>query len=111
MGRVKPLIIKGEKTMTNIFTRMKESVSADLHMLMDTREQKNPMSALDQYLRQSEQAKEKVRKLVDRQYKLKDEFMRECHKAQNVAEKRLKKANITENAGNEQRHEIALKAH
>jgi lia operon protein LiaH len=111
MGRVKPLIIKGEKTMTNIFTRMKESVSADLHMMMDKREQKNPMSALNQYLRQSEQEKEKVRKLVDRQYKLKDEFMREYHKAQDFAEKRLKQANIAEKAGEEQMHEFALKEH
>src|SRR5690625_6176352 len=109
MCRVKPLIIKAEKIITNIYTRMKESVSADLHMMMDKREQKNPMSALNQYLLQSEQEKEKVRKLVDRQYKLKDEFMREYNKAQDVAEKSLKKANIAEKAGEEQMHELALK--
>src|SRR5690625_914854 len=108
MGRVKSLIIKGEKTMTNIFRRMKESVSADLHMMMDKREQKNPMSALNQYLRQSEQEKEKVRKLVDRQYKLKDEFMREYHKEQDFAEKRLKQANIAKKEGKKQIHIFAL---
>lgn len=97
--------------MTNIFTRIKDSISADLHTMMDKKEQKNPMTALNQYLRQSEQEKEKVRKLVDRQYKLKDEFMREYHKAQDLAEKRLKQANIAEKAGEEQMHEFAMKEH
>ncbi|MBM7600627.1 phage shock protein A [Virgibacillus halotolerans] len=97
--------------MSNIFTRIKDSVSADLHTMMDKKEQKNPMTALNQYLRQSEQEKEKVRKLVDRQYKLKDEFTREYHKAQDLAEKRLRQAKIAEKAGEEQMHEFALKEH
>src|SRR5690625_4837028 len=37
--------------------------------------------------------------------------MREYHKAQDVAEKRLKQANIAEKAGEEQMHEFALKEH
>lgn len=97
--------------MSNIFTRIKDSVSADLHTMMDKKEQKNPMTALNQYLRQSEQEKEKVRKLVDRQYKLKDEFTREYHKAQDLAEKRLRQTKIAEKAGEEQMHEFALKEH
>lgn len=97
--------------MTNIFSRIKDSVSADLHNLMDKKEQKNPMAALNQYLRQSEQEKEKVRRLVDRQYKLKDEFTREYHKAQDLAEKRLKQANIAEKAGEIEMHEFAMKEH
>lgn len=95
--------------MSNIFTRIKESVSADLHTIMDKKEQKNPMTALNQYLRQSEQEKEKVRKLVDRQYKLKDEFTREYYKAQELAEKRLKQAGIAEKASEEQMQEFAMK--
>ncbi len=97
--------------MSNIFTRIKDSVSADLHTMMDKKEQRNPMTALNQYLRQSEQEKEKVRKLVDRQYKLKDEFTREYHKAQDLAEKRLRQATIAEKAGEEQMHEFAMKEH
>lgn len=97
--------------MTNIFSRIKESVSADLHDLMDKKEQKNPMAALNQYLRQSEQEKEKVRRLVDRQYKLKDEFTREYHKAQDFADKRLKQANIAEKAEETDLHEFAMKEH
>ncbi|SFA90046.1 phage shock protein A (PspA) family protein [Lentibacillus halodurans] len=97
--------------MTNILTRMKDSVSADLHNMLDQKEQKNPIAALNQYLRQSEQEKEKVRKLVERQYKLKDEFTREYHKAQDFADKRLKQANIAEKAGEEEMHAFAIKEH
>lgn len=95
--------------MTNIFTRMKDSISADLHQMMDEKEHKNPMTALNQYLRQSEQEKEKVRKLVERQYRLKDEFTREYHKAQDVADKRMRQADIAEKAGEDDMHAFAMK--
>ncbi|MGP4105478.1 PspA/IM30 family protein [Virgibacillus sp. L01] len=97
--------------MTNIFTRIKDSVSSDLHNIMDQKEQKNPIAALNQYLRQSEQEKEKVRKLVERQYKLKDEFTKEYHKAQDLADKRLKQAGIAEKAEEAQMHEFAVREH
>lgn len=90
---------------TNIFTRWMDSISADLHELMDKKEQKNPISALNQYLRQSEQEKEKVKKLIERQYKLKEEFSREYLKAQDLADKRKKQAEIAEKAG-----EISMQA-
>ncbi|MEK4301589.1 PspA/IM30 family protein [Oceanobacillus sp. FSL W8-0428] len=96
---------------TNIFTRMKDSISADLHTMMDKKEQNNPIAALNHYLRQSEQEKEKVRKLIDRQYKLKEEFAREYMKAQDLADKRLKQAQIAERAQEEEMHEFALKEH
>src|SRR5690625_3531881 len=103
--------IKGECTMANIFTRIKDSISADLHNLMDQKEQKNPIAALNQYLRQSEQEKEKVRKLIERQYQLKDEFSREYLKAQDLAEKRLKQAGIAEKAAEMEMYEFAMKEH
>lgn len=97
--------------MTNIFTRIKDSISADLHQMIDNKEQKNPITSLNQYLRQSEQEKEKVRKLVERQYRLKDEFTREYHRAQDFANKRLKQAEIAEKAGEEQLYNYAMKEH
>jgi len=96
---------------TNIFTRIKDTISADLHNMLDKKEQKNPIAALNQYLRQSEQEKEKVRKLIDRQYKLKEEFSREYLKAQDLADKRLKQSEIAEKAGEETMREFALKEH
>ncbi|ALX47140.1 PspA/IM30 family protein [Lentibacillus amyloliquefaciens] len=97
--------------MTNIWTRMKDTVSADLHNMLDQKEQKNPLASLNQYLRQSEQEKEKVRKLVERQYKLKDEFTREYQKAQDMADKRLKQSGIAEKAGEEDMRAFAVKEH
>lgn len=95
--------------MTNIFTRIKEAVEADIHDLLDQKEQKSPLKALNQYLRQSEQEKEKVRKLIERQYRLKEEFSKEYLKAHDLAEKRLKQANIAEKAGEEKMREFAFK--
>ncbi|WP_188632116.1 PspA/IM30 family protein [Lentibacillus kapialis] len=97
--------------MSNIWTRIKDSISADLHNMLDQKEQHNPIASLNQYLRQSEQEKEKVRKLVERQYKLRDEFAREYQKAQDMADKRLKQAGIAEKAGEEEMHTFAVKEH
>ena len=55
--------------MDNIFTRIKNSISADMHQLLDRKEEKNPIAALNNYLRQSEQEKEKVKTLQQRHYK------------------------------------------
>ena len=50
--------------MSNVFTRMVDSISADIHQMIDSKEEKNPITSLNHYLRQSEQQKEKVKKLV-----------------------------------------------
>ncbi|AIF44083.1 PspA/IM30 family protein [Virgibacillus sp. SK37] len=97
--------------MASIFTRIKDSITTDLHHLMDQKEQKNPIAALNHYLRQSEQEKEKVRKLVDRQYKLKEEFTKEYIQANDMADKRLKQASIAEKAGEQQMYDFAIKEH
>lgn len=85
--------------MANLFTRMIESVESDLHNLMDKKDEKNPIQALNQYLRQSEQETEKVRKLVDRQHRLKEEFTRERKQADDMAEKRKRQVEIASQAG------------
>lgn len=74
--------------MSNLFSRLKNSIAADFHQILDEKEQKNPISLLNQYLRQCEQEVEKVRKLVERQYLLKEEFTREMNEARQLAEKR-----------------------
>ncbi|MCM3798684.1 PspA/IM30 family protein [Caldibacillus thermoamylovorans] len=95
--------------MANIFTRIKDSIEADLHDVLDKKEQKNPLKALNQYLRQAEQEKERVYKLIERQYKLKEEFTKEYHRAQDFADKRLKQAKIAEKAGEEEMYTFAMK--
>ncbi|MBN8236167.1 PspA/IM30 family protein [Halobacillus kuroshimensis] len=95
--------------MANLFTRLKDSITADLHEALDQKEQKNPVAMLNQYLRESEKETEKVRKLVERQYQLKDEFGREYQKASDLAEKRRHQAHLAEQAGETSMHEFAVK--
>ncbi|SEH48095.1 Phage shock protein A [Halobacillus karajensis] len=95
--------------MANLFTRLKDSITADLHEALDQKEQKNPIAMLNQYLRESEKETEKVRKLVERQYRLKDEFSHEFQKAQDMADKRTRQAEIAEKAGETDMYEFAIK--
>jgi lia operon protein LiaH len=85
--------------MTNLFTRIKETITADLHEALDHKEKQNPITLLNQYLRQCEQETEKVRTLVERQYKLKTEFSREHQQAIELAGKRKYQAEIASKAG------------
>ncbi|MGJ7911762.1 PspA/IM30 family protein [Neobacillus sp. LXY-1] len=93
--------------MTNLFSRIKNVVMADLHEAMDQKEQKNPIAMLNQYLRECELETEKVRKLVERQYKLKDEFSREQRQATDLAEKRKYQAEVALRAGETELHQFA----
>jgi lia operon protein LiaH len=85
--------------MTNLFTRIKDMVASDLHEVMEQKEKKNPIALLNQYLRQSELETEKVRKLVERQYQLKDEFTRELRFAKEMDDKRKHQADVAQRAG------------
>jgi len=96
-----------EKQMANLFSRIKNTVLADLHGVLDTKEQKNPIALLNQYLRECEQETEKVRKLLERQYRLKDEFTREYEQAAELATKRKHQAEIASQAGETELHQFA----
>ncbi|WP_442598022.1 PspA/IM30 family protein [Neobacillus sp. D3-1R] len=97
--------------MANLFTRIKDMIEADLHQAMDQKEKQNPIALLNQYLRQSEQETEKVRKLLERQYTLKDEFTRELKFAKEMANKRQNQAEIAQNAGEMTLYEFAASEH
>src|SRR3954465_4982687 len=94
--------------MANLFSRIKNTVLADLHGALDQKEQKNPIALLNQYLRECEQETEKVRKLLERQYRLKEEFTREYNQALELAEKRKKQAEIASNAGEVELYQFAI---
>ncbi|WP_312473575.1 PspA/IM30 family protein [Neobacillus sp.] len=93
--------------MTNLFTRIKNTITADLHEALDQKEKQNPIALLNQYLRQCEQETEKVRKLLERQYTLKDEFTREYHQASELADKRKYQAEIASKAGETELNQFA----
>ncbi|SFB08306.1 MULTISPECIES: PspA/IM30 family protein [unclassified Bacillus (in: firmicutes)] len=97
--------------MTNLFTRIKNTISADLHEVLDTKERKNPIALLNQYLRQSEQETEKVRKLLERQSTLKEEFTRELQFATDLAAKRKYQAEVASKDGESNLYEFALQEH
>jgi lia operon protein LiaH len=94
--------------MMNIFNRFKQVVEADLHELVDNKEKKNPIALLNQYLRQCEAEVEKVKKLIERQYLLNNEFTKEYNETVTMFEKRRKQAEIAAKAGEESLHEFAV---
>lgn len=94
--------------MSNLFTRIKDTITADFHEMLDQKERKNPIALLNQYLREADQETEKVRKLVERQYLLKEEFTREYSHARNLADKRRHQAEVAEQAGEKELHGFAV---
>ncbi|MCM3065715.1 PspA/IM30 family protein [Priestia flexa] len=97
--------------MKNIFTRMKESISSDLHNMLDQKQQKNPIAALNYYLRQCEEETERVRKLVERQHLLKEQLVREYKLASAMKEKRQQQAEVALQAQENELYEFVQKEH
>lgn len=93
--------------MANLFTRIKDTVMADLHEALDQKEKKNPISLLNQYLRECEQETEKVRKLLERQHQLLEQFNREYQLAEDMASKRARQAEVADKAGETELHLFA----
>ncbi|WNF36750.1 PspA/IM30 family protein [Bacillaceae bacterium IKA-2] len=94
--------------MSNLFTRIKNSITTDVHEMLDEKEQKNPIAILNQYLRECEKEVEKVRKLVERQYLLKEEFIREYNEARELADKRKYQVDIAAKAKEIELMEFAI---
>ena len=60
--------------MTNLLERIKNTVMADINHLLDKKEDKNPLALLNQYVRECEKETDKVKKLLERQYKLYERY-------------------------------------
>ncbi|MBD7938503.1 PspA/IM30 family protein [Cytobacillus sp. Sa5YUA1] len=88
--------------MVNLLTRIKNTIVTDINEVLDKKESKNPIALLNQYLRQSEQETEKVKKYIERQYKLREEFRKELAHAMDMATKRKGQAEVAERAGEEE---------
>lgn len=95
--------------MSNLLTRLKDSISADLNELLDQKERKNPIAMLNQHLRRCEREVRKVRELINRQYVLRDTFMKEYHRAAEMAARRERQAGIAERAGEQELYAFAQK--
>ncbi|WHZ04579.1 PspA/IM30 family protein [Neobacillus sp. YX16] len=97
--------------MTNLFTRIKNTITADLSEALDQKEKQNPIVLLNQYLRQCEQETEKVAKFLERQSALKEEFTKELYHAEQLAEKRKYQAEIASKAGETELYQFASEEH
>lgn len=93
--------------MTSILSRIKNIIVADINDILDKKERKNPVSVLNQYIRNCEQETERVRKLIERQYTLKNEFAKELAEAGSLAEKRRHQADIAAKAGETELEQFA----
>lgn len=92
----------------NLFERIKNSITADVHELLDQKEQKNPLSLLNQYLRQCELEVNKARKLVERQQLLRDRFALETEEAESKAAKRAHQADLAQQANESELYQFAI---
>jgi lia operon protein LiaH len=109
MGEAKKQLKKQKELITmNLFERIKNSISADVHEILDQKEEKNPLSLLNQYLRQCEQEVNKARKLVERQQLLKDQFTRETQEAEAKAAKRSQQADLAQQANEQELYQYAI---
>jgi lia operon protein LiaH len=91
----------------NVFERIKNTISADINGMLDQKEEKNPLSLLNHYLRQCEQEVNKTRKLVERQQLLKDQFQRETKEAEEKASKRARQAELAQQANEQELYRYA----
>jgi len=94
--------------MGNLFTRIKDSVTADINEVLDRKEEKNPIKMLNQYLRECEKETEKVRQLVERQCRLKNELSVEYDEAKKMAKKRAYQVEVAAKAGEVELYDFAL---
>jgi lia operon protein LiaH len=94
--------------MTNLLTRIKNTVVADLNGALDRKEKQNPIVLLNQYLRQCEQETKKVGDFLERQTSLKDEFTKELQYAEQLAEKRKYQTEVALKAGEMELYQFAL---
>ncbi|MFB1049710.1 PspA/IM30 family protein [Paraliobacillus sp. JSM ZJ581] len=88
--------------MANIFTRVKDTIVADFHELLDQKEQKHPMTQLNQYIRNCEEEVKRLKKLIEKQYAIKQEYQTELQKAKSMVEKRKAQQALAEEMGEEE---------
>lgn len=82
--------------MTNVFTRMKDSMMADLHDLLDQKEEKKPIAHVNQYIRECEQEVKKIKRLVEQQYEIKQDMLKELNQAKTMVAKRTRQYELAE---------------
>ncbi|GAA5415927.1 protein LiaH [Paraliobacillus ryukyuensis] len=88
--------------MANLFTRLKATVVADFHELLDQKEQKHPMTHLNQYIRNCEEEVKRLKQLIEKQYTIQQEYQKELQLANAMVEKRKRQATLAEEMNEEE---------
>ncbi|MDN4606206.1 PspA/IM30 family protein [Sporosarcina highlanderae] len=87
--------------MNTLWNRIKYTVQADLHTVLDKKESKNPIAMLNQYVKEAEKQTGAVGKLLERQGKLKLALEKEYAEAKAMLEKRRNQLSLAESTGEE----------
>lgn len=87
--------------MNSLWNRLKYTVQADLHTVLDKKESKNPIAMLNQYIKEAEKQTESVGKLLERQGKLKAALEKEYAEAKTMLEKRRHQLELATSTGEE----------
>ncbi|GEN83197.1 phage shock protein A [Sporosarcina luteola] len=87
--------------MNSLWNRLKYTVQADLHTVLDKKESKNPIAMLNQYIKEAEKQTESVGKLLERQGKLKVALEKEYAEAEAMLEKRRHQLELATSTGEE----------
>ena len=84
--------------MTSLWKRFKYALEADLHTVLDKKEQKNPIAMLNQYIREAEKQTEQTGKWLERQSKLKAQLEKELQETNDMLSKRKKQVELATKA-------------
>lgn len=82
--------------MRNLLQKFKYSIQADLHDLFDKKVEKNPISMLNQYIREAEKQTEETGKLLARQGQLKKELEVKLAEVENMLTKRSEQLTLAQ---------------
>ncbi|WP_141903545.1 PspA/IM30 family protein [Lysinibacillus sp. Y5S-8] len=83
----------------NLFQRFRYTVEADLHQIFDKKEQKNPITMLNQYIREAEKQTEQTGKLLERQGQLKEKLEQEYKQNAELLAKREAQLTLATTSG------------
>ena len=87
--------------MNSLWNRLKYTVQADLHAVLDKQEKKNPIAMLNQYIVEAEKQTASVGKLLERQGQLKIVLEKEYAEAASMVDKRRNQLQLAEATGEE----------
>jgi lia operon protein LiaH len=82
--------------MTNLFNRFKYQLQADFHYFFDKKAAKNPISLLNQYIREAEKQTNNTGELLERQANVKAELEKQLADTNEMLEKRTKQLQFAE---------------